>query len=104
MKVSVLAALLASTSSIEITSVRNPHLTATYILNDAVSLVEETRQKQRLAESETNTDYIKELDKELLVLNQERKHVKDGEYRAASMLTPVTSTAAVPKSDIKLDN
>ena len=101
MKTYVLAALLASTSAIEVTPVRNPHLMATYILNDAVSLVEETGRKERLAESVTNTDYVKELDKELLVLNKERMHVTDGESIAASMLTTSNKKVSAPKVTAK---
>ena len=76
-------ALLSNTSGMNLNNApaaRNIHLTGTYILNDAVAMVEETSKKVRASESETNSHYVKELDKELLVLNEERKHVLDGEH------------------------
>ena len=80
-------ALMSNTSGMNLNKApRNVHLTGTYILNVAITMLEETAKKERSSESETNTHYVKELDKELLVLNEERKHVLDGEHVASLML------------------
>ena len=87
MKTSVLCALLASASSISVDSVeKNPHLMATYILNDAIAQIDKTIVDGRKSEHETNTDYVKELDKELRVMIQERAHVQSSENIAKGLM------------------
>lgn len=49
-------------------------------------MVEKEAQDTRAAEKETNKDYVKELDRKLKTLNDERKHVEDGEAQASVML------------------
>ena len=95
MKFEILSALLASTQCIGIGGdglingkpIKNIHLTATYILNDALDMVEKEAKESRVAESETNKDYVKELDRKLKTLSDERKHVEDGEAQATAMLS-----------------
>lgn len=49
-------------------------------------MVEKEANEGRAAESETNNHYVKELDRKLKTLSDERKHVQDGEAKAAGML------------------
>ena len=49
-------------------------------------MVEQEASEGRAAESETNNHYVKELDRKLKTLNDERKHVEEGEAKAALML------------------
>ena len=60
----VIFALLFGASAIKIKSNPvNEHLEATYILNDAVSLIETAGQEAYKEEETTNKDYIKELER-----------------------------------------
>ena len=87
MKICVFTALVASSSAIGLKDqAKNPHLTATYILNDALSMVDQIATKSRNEESKTNTDYVKELDRRIKDITWERKHVQDGEVQATTML------------------
>ena len=87
MKISVVTALVASSSAIGLKDqARNPHLTATYILNDAASMVDQLAVKTRNEESKTNQDYVKELDRRIKDITTERKHVQDGEVQAVTMI------------------
>ena len=54
-------------------------------------MVDDLAVKGRAAESETNTDYVKELDRKLKVLNDERKHVLTGEDQANLMINAATT-------------
>ena len=87
MKLSVLSALVASSSQINLKDQRNSHLSATYILNDAVATVSSLAGEERLAEQETNKDYVTELDRKIHLMTKERKHVIDGEVQAQTMIT-----------------
>ena len=58
-------------------------------------MVDDLAVKGRAAESETNTDYVKELDRKLKVLNDERKHVLTGEDQANSMINAATTNPHV---------
>ena len=87
MKLSVLSALLATVYCINVDQAeKNPHLMATYILDEAYAQIEKTTVDGRRSEHDTNTDYVKELDKELLVLNQERAHVLNSESIATGLM------------------
>ena len=92
MKYSTLTALLATSSAVSLSTstVSNPHLSATFILSDAAKMVDDLIVKGRAAESETNSHYVTELDRKLKVLNDERKHVMDGEDLAKSLINGAT--------------
>jgi hypothetical protein len=98
MKYSTLVALLATSSAVSLSTstVQNPHLEATYILQDAVGMIDGLAITERTAESKTNTDYVKELDRKLKVLNDERKHVLDGEDQAKVMIPGATAATPAP--------
>jgi hypothetical protein len=98
MKYSTLAALLATTSAVSISTsaVHNPHLTATYVLNDAVKMIDDMATKGRAAESETNTHYVVELDRRLKDLNTERAHVLTGEDQANVLINGATVNPHAP--------
>ena len=75
MKLSTLMALVATSSTIEIKQNQNLHLTATNILYDALNMVDNTAKETRASEKKTNDDYVKEIDREINLLNTERVHV-----------------------------
>ena len=86
-------ALVASNYAIEIKQSQNLHLTATNILNDAVSMVDNAAKESRAAEEKTNHDYIKEIDREINLLNTERAHVNTGEQQAELLIGGSPNTA-----------
>lgn len=94
-------ALLASNSAIELRSTPpNDHLTATYILNDAVSMVNDSAIKGRAAEKETNKDYVTELDRKIKFLNDERVHVLNGETQADELMGGMVTGIKFPAKNV----
>ena len=104
MKISVFTALVASSSAIGVKDqTKNSHLTASYILNDLASMVDQLATQSRNEESKTNTDYLKELDRRINDITTERKHVQDGEVQAV-LMTHETILTQTDKDRIAAEN
>ena len=76
--------MIASTTSVSINSgaQANEHLEATMLLKDAVSMIDKETEEVKKAQDHTNKDYVKEIDRKMKVLCDERVHVLGGEMSA----------------------